>query len=89
METKLTLKDLYSFPGFRALTRLKSNLEDPDARVVMLRRHQKKVPALAVAEFNPAITTEKFTAFGTWPAAVRECILNSNPVGFSVVIVMP
>lgn len=42
MKVKDTLKSLYSFPGFEALSDLKPHLRDPEARVVTLRRHQKK-----------------------------------------------
>lgn len=85
MDTKLTLKDLYSFPGFRALTKLEPHPEDSDARVVMLRRRQKKVPALAAAGRCPVITTENFTASGIWPAAARECTSNSSIAGSTAV----
>ena len=89
MDTKLTLKDLYSFPGFRASARLESHPEDPGARVVTLHRRQKKVPALAAAGANRVIMTESFIAFGTWPAAARECILNSNTAGSTAAIAVP
>ena len=89
MDTQLTLKDLYSFHGFRALTKLEPHPEDSGARVVTLRRRQKKVPALAAAGANRVIMTESFIAFGTWPAAAQECILNSNTAGSTAATVMP
>ena len=42
MKTKTTLQALYSFPGFRALSRLKGILGNSPARVVTLMRRQKK-----------------------------------------------
>jgi hypothetical protein len=65
MDTKLTLKDLYSFPGFRALAKLTPHPEDPDARVVTFRRRQKKVSAPVVAEINPAFMIVKLIVSGT------------------------
>lgn len=41
MKVKDTLRSLYSFPGFKALSELTPHLRDPEARVVTLRRHQK------------------------------------------------
>lgn len=41
MNNKTSLKDLYSFPGFRALVRLKDYPEHPGARVVTLLRRKK------------------------------------------------
>jgi hypothetical protein len=42
MEKTTYLKDLYSFPGFRALARLKPHPNHPGAMVVTLQRRQKK-----------------------------------------------
>ena len=42
MKVKDTLRSLYSFPGFEALQELNPYTRDPEARVVTLRRHQKK-----------------------------------------------
>lgn len=48
MKTKKTLLSLYSFPGFRAQAKLKEILEDPQARVITLKRLQKKLSARTV-----------------------------------------
>src|SRR5512146_3178055 len=42
---KTTLSALYSFPGFRAQSRLKDDPDDPGGRTIGLRRRQKKLPA--------------------------------------------
>jgi hypothetical protein len=43
MKTKTTFRQLYSFPGFRACGRFKSGVKgDPGARVVEIKRRQKK-----------------------------------------------
>jgi ribosomal protein L34 len=62
MATKTTLKDLYSFPGFRARATLKPHSTDPEGRIVTLERRQKK-------RFVPA-AAKRYAAFGiaelTW-----------------------
>ena len=82
METKTTLKDLYSFPGFRALVRLKPRAEDPDARVIALRRRQKKafVPVAVISK--KVFMTGECIASEMSQAAARGCMLNSNTAGF-------
>ena len=65
MTSPHTIKDLYSFPGFEALLTLKEVAFDPGARVITLRRRQKKVPALAVGIPSVAFTTARYTAFET------------------------
>jgi len=45
MKDKKHLNDLYSFPGFRARTRLNGIFQDQTARVIELKRRQKKQPA--------------------------------------------
>jgi hypothetical protein len=41
---KTSLSALYSFPGFRAQSRLKDDPDDPGGRIIVLRRRQKKLP---------------------------------------------
>ena len=65
MTSPHTIKDLYSFPGFEALLTLKDVPDDPGARVITLRRRQKKVPVHVVGIRNAAFTTARYTAFGT------------------------
>jgi hypothetical protein len=45
MKDKKHLNALYSFPGFRARARLNGIFQDPMARVIELKRRQKKQPA--------------------------------------------
>lgn len=53
MENITSLKDLYSFPGFKAQARLKPHAEHPGAMIVTLQRRQKKRFA-AAARFAAA-----------------------------------
>jgi hypothetical protein len=52
---KTTLSALYSFPGFRAQSRLKDDPDDPGGRIIILRRRQKKLP-VPVAVVSEAST---------------------------------
>lgn len=67
MTSPHTIKDLYSFPGFKALLTLKDIADDPGARLITLRRRQKKVPAPVAGIPDAAFTTAKYTEFGTSP----------------------
>jgi hypothetical protein len=89
MKTKTTLSDLYSFPGFRALSKLKGILGDSPARVITLRRRQKKRHALHVAIAKEAVTIRVFTGCGTWIAAEPQFTWSSSTVGFFAAIARP
>jgi len=65
MTSPHTIKDLYSFPGFEALLTLKDVADDPGARVITLRRRQKKAHAPAAGILSAVFTTAKYTAFET------------------------
>jgi hypothetical protein len=82
MDNKTSLKDLYSFPGFRALVRLKPHPEDADARVVALRRRQKKVFVPVAAMLKAAFTIAGYIAFVMSQAAARACMLSSSIAGY-------
>jgi hypothetical protein len=81
MKVKDTLKGLYSFPGFEALSDLNPHLRDPEARIVTLQRHQKKISAPPARKSNQVITTVAGIVSGIYPAAVPGCMLNLNTIG--------
>ncbi len=83
MKTKTSLKDLYSFPGFRALIRLRPHPEDPDARVVTLRRRQKKVLVPAADMSSAVFMTTGRIVSAMSQAVEHECMLSSSIAGFS------
>ena len=89
MKPHPTLKDLYSFPGFRALSRLTEHPDDPGARVVTLRRRQKKVSARPADMYKPAITTAKRIVFVIRKAAASVCILPLNTAAYGAAGAMP
>ena len=89
METIQTLRDIYSFPGFRARAKLKPHPEDPEGRIVRLERRQKKQSALDVVERSQAFETDEFTWFETWMLGQPASTLNSSTAGLPVRIVKP
>jgi hypothetical protein len=88
MNKKTTLKDLYSFPGFRALARLKDCVDHPGARIVTLKRRQKK-RFVRVGKFTAVGTTAGLKSFATWILAIRPSTWNSRFAGFNVAGVRP
>lgn len=81
MKVKDTLKSLYSFLGFDALSDLNPHLRDPEARVVTLRRHQKKISAPPATKSKAVFTTVADIVSGIYPAAAPGCMLNLNTIG--------
>ena len=89
MKTKHTLRDLYKFPGFRALATLKSHPEDPEGCMVTLERRQKKrfVPA-AVQQHQATGTGERIWC-ETWMPDQPASILRSSIAGLPARIAKP
>jgi len=77
-----TLSSLYSFPGFRALATLKEAPDDPEGRVIVLRRRQKKQPAPAVID-NPASTIGPPIGFGIWIPVASASTWSSSTAGYA------
>jgi len=78
MKTKTTLNALYSFPGFRARSRLKGILGDAPARIITLKRRQKKLFAQPAAPYIMAITTSSFSVCATYPPATPASTWSLN-----------
>jgi len=74
---KTTLSSLYSFPGFRAQSRLKDDPDDPGGRTIILRRRQKKLPA-PVGVASEASTIVSPIGSGTSTPAAFASIWNLN-----------
>jgi len=83
MKTKKTLNDLYSFPGFRAHSKLKGMFGNSPARIVTLVRRQKKRYAAHAARPLVASTIARFIACGTWTLAARASTWNSSIAGYT------
>ena len=80
MDTKISFKDLYSFPGFRCSARLKAHPEHPGARIATLRRRQKKRYVRA-GKFIAAGMTAAPRQFAILIPAAFQFIWNSKFVG--------
>ena len=80
MDKKTTLKDLCSFPGFRALARTTAHPDHPDAVIVTLKRCQKKhfVPVEKLTA--PGMTRAK-RSFATWMPLAPPPIWRSQSAG--------
>ncbi len=89
METIKTLRDIYSFPGFRARARLKPHPKDPDGRIVRLERRQKKQSALAAVGRYQAFETDELTWSETWMPVQPAYTLNSSTAGLPARIAKP
>jgi len=68
MQKRQRLVDEYTYPGFRPLSTIRNHLVDPDARIVVLRRRQKKQSAGVVGKFIIRSMTGKLVLSGTSPA---------------------
>jgi hypothetical protein len=84
MKTNETLKGLYSFPGFKALQQIKPHWKDPDARIVTLKRRQKKVPVPVANISNWDIMTAGGIASGTYPVPAHGFMLSLSTAVSSV-----
>ena len=70
MGKKRRLLDEYQFPGFRPRSEIQGIFGDPKARVIRLKRTQKKRFADAVAQFIADTTTRKCNRHGICPAGM-------------------
>lgn len=89
MTTPKTIKDLYSFPGFEALLTLQEVPDDPGARVITLRRRQKKILVPVAGTSSAAFTTANFTAFEIWSELAFACGSNLSTAGSNATGVKP
>lgn len=76
MGKKRRLLDEYQFPGFRPRSRIQGIFGDPKARVIRLKRSQKKRYAVAAARYITAITTRQIEGYGIYPVGMPGSIWN-------------
>jgi hypothetical protein len=84
-----TLKDLYRFPGFRPLSRLRPHPQDPKGYILTLRRRQKKQYAHVVARQLVDLDLVAFTGCAILMQGTPMCTLNFNTVGLNARIAIP
>ncbi len=70
------LLDEYRIPGYRPMARIKGVFGDPKARVITLRRTQKKQYATVAGQCIGVITTRKRGAYGIFHVEMPGYIWN-------------
>jgi hypothetical protein len=75
MEKRQRLVDEYKYPGFRPLSTIQNHPVDNDARIITLRRRQKKLYAAVVVKPILHSMTERHDLSAIYHAAIREFIL--------------
>lgn len=78
MKSANSIKDLFSFPGFRANARLTGVFGDPIARVVTLQRRKKRPSVPTVDADAGDGTTNRSNAFVTFRWPDIECTWTLN-----------
>lgn len=63
MAKKRRLLDEYQFPGFRPKSRIQGIFGDPKARVISIKRTEKKQPAVTAARCIAVITTRQYDGY--------------------------
>jgi len=71
MRKKRRLLDEYRFPGFSPRAEIKGIFGDPKARVIRLKRTQKKRYAGVVERFIGVITTRRCVGYGIYPVGMH------------------
>lgn len=70
--------DVYRFPFFRPLEKIRGLFGDSKARIITLVRRSKKQSATPVAKLSLVGTTKSFDAFATFPVATHASIWRSK-----------
>lgn len=70
MVKKRRLLDEYQFPGFRPMSKILGIFGDPKARVVSLKRSQKKRHVVAAVPCITVITTRQCDGYGICPVGM-------------------
>ncbi len=89
METKKTLRDMYSFPRFRARSTLTPHPEDPKGYIIRVERRQKKRFVPVAAKQYPVLETGEVIYFEIVMLEQATYILSSSIAGLPVPGVKP
>lgn len=81
MKKVRTLRELFSFPGFYAMSRLEGVFGDPKARIVELKRQKKEQYAQVVVRATRVITMLKIEKHEIWTHWDGEFIFTINNGG--------
>jgi hypothetical protein len=83
MGKKRRLQDEYQFPGFRPMSKIQGVFGDPKARVIRLKRSQKKRHVVVAALCIGVITTRQFDGYGICPVGMHGSTWKWKYGGFS------
>jgi len=75
MEKRQRLVDEYRYPGFRPLSTIRNHPNDPDARIITMRRRQKKLYAEVAGRLIIRSMTERQGSSETFHAEIPEYTL--------------
>jgi hypothetical protein len=89
MKAKITLKDMYGFPGFRPLATLLKHPNDPKGYVLTLNRRQKKPYALVAAKQCLGSAVGGYIVCVIWMPVTPISIWTSNTGGLPAHTVVP
>lgn len=71
MSKNSSLLDEYRFPGIYPKAKVRGEFGDPQARIIDLRRRQKKLSVGRVEPFTEASTIRRYGEFGTCRVGMR------------------
>lgn len=74
MAKERRLLDEYQYPGFRPMSKIQGIFGDPKARIIRLRRTQKKQHVVAAGRHIAVITTKPYGRYETCPVEMPESI---------------
>jgi hypothetical protein len=86
---KITLKDMYRFPGLRPLSTLSAHPTDPKGYVLRLQRRQKKLYAAVAIKQLPDFAASEFTVYETLMQAMHTYTWTLSTDGLRARIVTP
>ena len=82
------LLDEYRFPGFRPVAKIKGKFGDSKARIIALKRRQKKQRVAVAEQFAKAIMTAKHDLFVICHVVVSGFIWRWTSAALSVINVV-
>jgi hypothetical protein len=74
MKKHKTLKELFSFPGFKAANQLEGKFGEPKARIITLTRQKKLLYAPDARKNTRLAMTVKFVKYAIWMRLIIEYI---------------
>ena len=83
MKKHKTLRELFSFPGFKAANQLEGKFGEPNARTITFTRQKKLLYAPDVGKNIRPAMTEKFMKYAIWMRQIIEYIFVTKGGAYS------